>query len=412
MKIFNLTLLLFLSSLTFGQLTWDTATSLPQNGRHGAISFEIDGKVYYGLGRNASGTILGDFWEYSPISDTWTQKANYPAGARFLARGFSVDGKGYVCMGYTSAKTTDNNLYQYNPTNDTWTQKANFPGNSRYTMSSFVIEDTAYLGTGSCENGASCFYQDFWKYVPNTDTWTQLANFPGGGSVNVCGFSIGNFGYFGNRTTTSYSPSNDFWKYNPANDSWSSIASMPDSARKLTEAFVVDGEAYVGCGTFSGSPISNYLNDFYKYNPSSNSWTQFTSDTSYHSKYDPELIAIGDSVIYSIGGKTSSSSLATVWKLNVSSFASIRYIDLTLGARIYPNPTNNKVTIEVLDHLINYSDLKVNIYNSQGVLVHSLAISESTTNLDATTLVSAGTYLVEIFNSSTKARTLGKLIVL
>ncbi|PCJ66787.1 MAG: hypothetical protein COA58_04830 [Bacteroidetes bacterium] len=302
-------------------MQWESRASLPNFGRHAATSFEINGKIYVGLGRRGDGVYMSDFWEYNPQTDIWTQKASYPGGARFIPTGFSINGKGYICLGYTSGGIATSNLYEYDPNTDMWTAKTSFPGGARYGASAFVIGDTAYVGTGTC-GGTSCHKNDFWMYVPSTNAWTQKANFPGGNSINVLGFSIGSKGYFGNTTTYStgtYSPSNNFWEYNPSTNTWSSIASMPGSARRITSAFVYSGDAYVGCGTNSGSPVSTFLNDFYVYSPGSNSWSYQTSNSSYRSKIDTELFCIGDSTVFSVGGYSSSGSHSNVWQLKLNS---------------------------------------------------------------------------------------------
>jgi N-acetylneuraminic acid mutarotase len=316
MKSLILSILILLTSSLFGQIEWESRKAIPQYGRHAGASFEINGKLYLGCGRKSDGSYANDFWEYDPANDNWTQKANYPAGARFIPTGFSINGKGYFCLGLSSSNSPSKALYEYNPTNNTWTQKANFPGSARYGAAAFVIGDTAYVGTGS--NGSSSYLSDFYMYVPSTNAWTSRAAFPGtNGGANIVAFSIGNFGYFGNKTTSSTRvPSNKFWEYSPSSNSWSATTDMPGTARRITAAFVLDNEAYVGCGTTSGSPVSNFINDFYKYNATTNSWTHLTSNSNYSSKIDPELFVVGDTIAYSVAGYSENGSLAEVWAWN------------------------------------------------------------------------------------------------
>jgi len=103
---------------------------------------------------------------------------------------------------------------------------------------------------------------------------------------------------------------------------------MPGAARRISAAFVINNEVYVGCGTNSNSPVSTFLNDFYKYNPTTNSWSYQISNASFTPKIDPEFIAIGDSAVYSISGYSSDQSLSEVWQLKLD-FDTCDYYDTT-----------------------------------------------------------------------------------
>jgi N-acetylneuraminic acid mutarotase len=326
-NLFQSLIILFISTSSLAQLEWESRKSIPRYGRHAGVSFEIAGKIYVGLGRIADGSYSNELWEYDPDSDNWTQKADYPGGARFIPTAFAINGKGYVCLGQTSSFSPTNTTYEYNPSNDTWTQKANFIGTSRYGAVAFVIGDTAYVGTGS--NGSGSYLNDFYMYVPASNSWTARANYFGGSAANLATFTIGNFGYVGNKTASgSAAPDNSFYKFSPSTNSWSSIASMPGSSRRISAAFVLNNEAYVGCGTNSNSPISTFLNDFYTYTPTTNSWSYHTSNAGFTPKIDPEFITIGDSAVYSITGYSSDQSLSEIWQLKLG-FDTCDYFDTT-----------------------------------------------------------------------------------
>src|SRR5207302_377714 len=96
----------------------------------------------------AGPAVLQDFWEYDPIADIWNSKANFISGRKDIDRGF------------------------------------------------FVINNSAYLGMGNDTNKTSV-YNDFWQYNTTTDSWTQIADFPGRGRHGAVGFSICTNGYLG-----------------------------------------------------------------------------------------------------------------------------------------------------------------------------------------------------------------------
>lgn len=171
-----------------------------------------------------------------------------------------------------------------------WTKGNTFLGAQRGNAVSFIINGVAYVGTGV--NANSVRYQDFYSFDPVKGSWLPLTPLPGGARYNAVAFSIGNYGYVG----TGYdgtNPLNDFWRFDPAGTTvtttltptgtttvtttgkWTSIASLPLTAgstgRYSAVAGSVSGFGYVGCG-FDGN---NNQKDFYKYDPSSNTWSTF-----------------------------------------------------------------------------------------------------------------------------------------
>ncbi len=276
-KIFFLLVLgVLLSTSAFSQKSWNQKNNFSGTARNSSIAFSINGKGYLGLGQNASGTKLFDFFEYDPTNNSWTQKANYPGAGSFAASSFVINGKGYVCFGGSNAGNPQGDLWEYNPTTNAWTQKANFPGTKRYGASWFVISDTAFLMTGS--SGGSPYLSDVWMYIPSTNTWSQKANFPGGSRSHGVGFTVDGIGYFGTGISSSSSATKDIWKYNKAKDTWSKIADIPGGNITGTIAFEIDGRGYLG----TGYTLSSFLKDYYEYNPAVNTWTKVDSVPSSH----------------------------------------------------------------------------------------------------------------------------------
>ncbi|MCH2225773.1 MAG: T9SS type A sorting domain-containing protein [Crocinitomicaceae bacterium] len=107
------------------------------------------------------------------------------------------------------------------------------------------------------------------------DQWTQKANFGGAGRHRCTGFSIGNKGYIGgghiNSGTSTYHE--DYWQYDPGTDSWTQIADFGGGKRYHSTAFTIDGFGYVGMGE---DDEDNYHNDFYRYIPQLNIWQIIT----------------------------------------------------------------------------------------------------------------------------------------
>lgn len=269
----NLTLILTLFSafVVNAQLSWLHKNNFSGQARYKSAGFAINGKGYIVGGRIATSplTYVKDVWEYDPASDSWTQKNNflYPVVQPAV---FSINGKGYLVGGQNSSITYVNTTSEYNSATDTWTAKANFPESGVGGTFQFVINGKAYVGTGArlSANTSNTVYE----FDPVANSWVAKANFPGSSRVNPTGFSIGGFGYAGLGTNGSGALYKDFYKYDPGTNSWSPIADFPGKGRLEAICFVIDGKAYVGGGARLIENTYYSLNDFYEYDPATNTW--------------------------------------------------------------------------------------------------------------------------------------------
>ena len=76
----------FLSLSGFGQNVWTQKSDVGGLTRRNAVGFSIGSKGYIGLGySDTTASMLKDFWEYSPLSDSWTQIADFGGTARYLS---------------------------------------------------------------------------------------------------------------------------------------------------------------------------------------------------------------------------------------------------------------------------------------------------------------------------------------
>lgn len=396
LRLVSVLFVLWSSFLLAQDLTWEARSSMPNTGRQHHVAFQLNGKLYVGLGLSYTGSYLKDFWEYDPDTDMWTQKANYPGNGSQLCTYFSINNKGYVGLGRNSSGSTFTDFYEYNPTSNSWTQKSNFPGSSRYGGGTFVIDSNGYIGGGTC-GGSSCIYQDFWMYSPYSNSWTQKANFIGGTSYYFTGFSLNGFGFFGNRTASSHAPDNSFYRYNPSSNNWTQVASMPSSARRLTSAFTLNSEAYVGLGSNSGSPISSRLNDFYKYTPSTNSWTYLASNDNMVPRVDSRIVDIGDSLVYLIMGSSSNGLEADLWQLKLNSdtcdFYDTTFVTIndTVNYAVFDT---TYVTIE--DTLVVYDTITIQKYDTTKVQVYDTL---TVTRFDTTYIQINDTVSVTVYDT-------------
>ena len=210
------------------------------------------------------------------------KNTNIPASYQPVDFAFVIGNKGY--MGYTYG--FDKQCYEYDFDANTWTYKANYPGLDREYEAYFSIGNKGYIvggyQPGSSAGGGNLFYYtDTWEFDPASNSWTQKAFLPPFtfGRVNAAGFTIGNKGYMvgGHRfISPNYQTYfSSLLQYDPTTDTWTYKAYFPGTARSDCQKFVISGMGYVGGGYSSDMQnIYTYHKDFYKYNPSTDTWTQ------------------------------------------------------------------------------------------------------------------------------------------
>ncbi len=225
-------------------------------------------------------------WEYDPVTNAWTRKADLPsASVKNFCFSFVCNNKVYIGLGAPaegmdiSTEPGSNEVWEYDIARNQWSKKRGFPGVARVAPFSFSINNIGYMGGGDTTNTGMPAVNDFWRYDPQTDTWSQQAHFPGAQAVGITGFAIGSSGYVfeaghGNPTapTAGFDVVN-LWKYDPATNSWAQKAVFPSRGVISATAFTVHQKGYVALGIMDANSVAS-KNDFWEYDPAADQWTQ------------------------------------------------------------------------------------------------------------------------------------------
>jgi len=107
----------------------------------------------------------------------------------------------------------------------------------------------------------------------NAQEWEEIDPFPGGARDDGVAFSVQGVGIAGSGRDAEFNYRKDFYKYDPSSNSWSQIPDIPGEPRQYTGRFVIADTGYVVCGV---SP-NNHLNEVWGYCPSANEWDQKAS---------------------------------------------------------------------------------------------------------------------------------------
>lgn len=166
--------------------SWQTASSLPMEGRMGSSVFVIGDTAYIMGGKTASQNSSSEFLAYCFSTDTWVNKGHLPFGGRWRASACTNNGLGYLIFGKDSLDHLRNELFSFNPINNTWTLLGNFPLNARIysTLQSGMGELWLMAGIDSIQNLSA----DLWKYDIANNTWQTGVNLPANGRKGGMGF--------------------------------------------------------------------------------------------------------------------------------------------------------------------------------------------------------------------------------
>jgi hypothetical protein len=282
-------------------LTWTQKADYPDaSGKRGTIAFTVNGKGYYGGGRNYQtngctsntlqpGCYFNFFYEYDPITNVWTQKANIPLSL-VGGVGVGVNGKGYVGLGTRNDPASvfnqginTNVWYEYNPTNDTWTAKQNFLNSANATdyYTSISEASIAAVGTDIYVFGGHITYysrndlsnDNLYKYSTLTNEWTLVDDELGGNRKEAMGVFIDGKLYAGGGQDGE--ETSDFHEYNPQNDSWQQKASFPIKYSNVGATSIGNKGYFIGGYQRVGPTGSSlYTNKLFEYDPLSGSWTE------------------------------------------------------------------------------------------------------------------------------------------
>ncbi len=327
--------LIFFSLPLYAQ-RWESKSDIP-SGRDAAISFTLNGKVYFGGGGAQS-----DLWVYNPDSNLWTQKNDLPnsSSGRGFAIAFTIGNHAYIGTGSNDGFTKlYSDLWMYNSDSDTWMQKADYPAGGRDAMACFVLNGKAYVGGGTDNN---LVYGEFYEYDPAKDKWTGKIGMPQGSTAFAMGFSVGGHGYMcGGAGSTEYKT---LYEYDTVNNSWSKKADFPGGGRQAGIGFTIGNKAYVGLGM---SGYANVYNDLYSYDPSADAWTKSTSLKGTGRAWSTATI-LNDKAYVGGGWDLASTSFMSDWLAFVSDSTATGIKEASLkqeNISLYPNPSTDELNI-------------------------------------------------------------------
>ncbi len=367
MKNFILLFVFFFSVNFASSQTWEQVASLPEgiaDARHHPVTFSIDGYGYLLMG-----TIFGgpadDFMRYNHVTDSWENLPDFPGVARSYSYGTSRGSKAYLGFGGNDF-TTFNDLWEYDSVTEEWTQLSNCPCIGRYHPAFIQLDDKIYMGMGNNTENLN----DWWEYDIPTDTWTQKDDLPGSTRHHPFYFGIDGIAYVGfghgNNSNGQLSIYNDFYKFDPATDEWTQLNDFPGEARVAGTQFDHNGKGYILSG--DGDDHSHMEEgEFWEYDPLTDDWFQMPSHPGPSSRWAPGSFVV-DNYVYFMCGLSSEQLESDMMRFPLDGAVGITDAGSKAGLSVYPNPVNTTLTIDA--DLTSFKEMR--LVNTYGQVVRQV----------------------------------------
>jgi hypothetical protein len=223
--------------------TWTPIASLPAP--RAWFSGASDGTYIYLLGGvDQNFTTTATLWRYDPVSNTYnTSLPPYTIPTYFHASAY-LNGKIYRIAG--AAIGTDFHVEVYDIAANTWSMAANYPF-ANHNLMAAALGGYVYAGGGNASPSNA------WRYDPNTNNWTAIADLPAGRSSAASGAYNGRWILAGGDV--NFATSNSVIAWDPTTSTWNNLPNMVQPRDNLEGAtagqsfYAVAGNSGVGTPT-------------------------------------------------------------------------------------------------------------------------------------------------------------------
>lgn len=379
-------LITFTYTAIYAQDVWIQRDSVNGPPRGACASFELNGEGFVATGVNME-EFKRKMYSYDLEQDDWDDELGIGGEAgsgldRGSAIGFSAGGFGFIGLG-SGASALKKDLWRYDPETETWTQMADFEGSARSGAIAFAIDNIGYVGTGQSESG---LHNDFYQYQIASNTWEALGDFDGIARKEAVGFTMGGKGYIGTgRGFDGYLQ--DFWEYDPSSDSWEQKADFPGTPRMGAAGCGVFPSAYVLLGEDNSF---EYKEDVWEWNYFGDVWTQ-RADYPGGPRTQASAFAVDNRIFAGLGYDGSYHDDFYEYDRVLStgdSFESVTF-------KVYPNPA---IESAIIEFPVNLKTIQAYQLNGKEITseIKQEFIHERKVRLSRLNQLSVGFYLIRV----------------
>jgi N-acetylneuraminic acid mutarotase len=155
----------------------------------------------------------------------------------------------------------------YNVATNTWTSKRDMPVARWGLNGAGVIGGKIYVTGGYTKEGYRGVTASLFVYNVASNTWTRKRDMPAAGGDGITGVIGGKLYVVSFNSAASYPPVMNFFRYNPTANSWTRLPNPTDYPNLNVSGGVIDNKLYLMGHTGEESRLLEY-------NPITNQWTK------------------------------------------------------------------------------------------------------------------------------------------
>jgi N-acetylneuraminic acid mutarotase len=391
MRLLKFSIIFLFYSQVYGQL-WLEKESLPIGApaRNHPVTFAIGDFGYLVTGNTDDGP-ENDFYRYNTLTDQWVTLPDFPGKKRGYSYGAAYQGKGYIGFGIGDSVLRD--LWSFDPAQGNWNELTPCPCSGRLHPAFVEANGKIYVGLGS--NLASNL-NDFWAYDINSDSWEQLPDFPSLKRHHPFYFSIGKDVFVGmghgSVDVDGWDVYKDFYKYDTETNTWTQMDDFPGEARVAGTQFSYNGKGYVLHGEGEDHRLMDE-GEFWEYDPTIDRWKRLTSVPN-GSRWAPGTFVVGNTV-YTVAGSTYRYiDKKDMWAYQFSPVSSSEDIQENFGISISPNPVSDFLKLNFSKSSMDLKEsIQYKILTIEGKLLHS---GNTRSNIIYLDFLKDGIYLLQL----------------
>ena len=272
-------------------------SSAPE-GRACAICFATNGTVFVAGGRIQDGSYSTTMMCYDASSDQW-QTIPFPIQARVNGTACVTSNGVYLGLGYAGGNVHIDSVYlhdwwRYEPDTDAWTRLADFPAAETVGAVCWSDDKTIWVA-----GGFHAFTNAIWQYDISEDRWTQAdQSNPARVMSPVAAKCMGRY-FFG---TGFHEISHNDWREWFEDGHWERRSSVPGKGRHNAACAATEETVWVFGGWHYGDSLTTgfYFDDILRYVPQTDRWT-YCGVIPYGTMENGAAAAIGKTVFFGLG---------------------------------------------------------------------------------------------------------------
>ena len=233
------------------------------------------------------------FISYNPSTNSWSysQGVNQPT---YYSSPWVINDEAFILIRGGETVPVNFYIYKYLPDNssNTWNYWGwnLLPNYITKGFTTAVAQNRAFLLTGNPHNLSA---PNFFEVVPADNHWEPAPQFPGGILEYAFAMEINGMAHFGTGLQNGH-PSDVFYRYNPSTQNWTQLADFPVKSYNGI-GFSINGIGYAGIGNKKVNQ-EDFDKSIYSFNPELNSWKWVANFPNV-----PSWLEIRDAFAFTIG---------------------------------------------------------------------------------------------------------------